>query len=315
MQAQVGGSGPWPYQVVIELDGDELDSASCTCPYDWGDYCKHIVAVLLTLVRDAGATGQIQARPSVDEMLARLDAETLRGLLRDIVARQPDLATWLEAQIALAARPVAPNASKEAGQAPQPPRPAVDDRTIRRLVRDAMNVSGGYGAAAAAVEGLEKVLDLARKAVEQSDGESALAIVQIIAETATNEWTTYDDSDGDFGDLFRALGEVLAEAILTASLAPSRREVWNAAPAVARRVGRLRAVRRFWVTILAAQQGWDDPILRRKLASGYVLVVRDGLDDGDGEGSQFDEESGAGLEGDDLANGTATTSCYPVQGG
>jgi len=24
----------------------------CTCHYDWGGYCKHIVAVLLTFIRD-----------------------------------------------------------------------------------------------------------------------------------------------------------------------------------------------------------------------------------------------------------------------
>ena len=31
-----------------------IDTASCTCPYDWGDACKHIVATLLAVLDDPG---------------------------------------------------------------------------------------------------------------------------------------------------------------------------------------------------------------------------------------------------------------------
>ncbi len=54
--AQVEGSSYEPYDVTIELGEGEVVAADCTCPYDWGGYCKHIVAVLLTYVR--------QSRPS-----------------------------------------------------------------------------------------------------------------------------------------------------------------------------------------------------------------------------------------------------------
>ncbi|MCF7876645.1 SWIM zinc finger family protein [Candidatus Bipolaricaulota bacterium] len=36
------------YEVRLNLDEPDFD-AICTCPYDWGGYCKHIVAVLLEL--------------------------------------------------------------------------------------------------------------------------------------------------------------------------------------------------------------------------------------------------------------------------
>ncbi|HEY83820.1 MAG TPA: hypothetical protein G4N96_01725 [Chloroflexi bacterium] len=39
-------SGTRPYQVEIEVDEGGI-LAQCTCPYDWGGYCKHIGAVLL----------------------------------------------------------------------------------------------------------------------------------------------------------------------------------------------------------------------------------------------------------------------------
>lgn len=43
--AEVEGSDS--YSVEITLDNDEIVSWRCTCPYDYGDICKHVVAVLL----------------------------------------------------------------------------------------------------------------------------------------------------------------------------------------------------------------------------------------------------------------------------
>jgi len=47
------------YTVEVDL-GDEL-SATCDCPYDYGGYCKHIVATLLEIEQelrlDPGADG------------------------------------------------------------------------------------------------------------------------------------------------------------------------------------------------------------------------------------------------------------------
>lgn len=39
------------YTVRAELDGGGVRSASCTCPYEFGGYCKHIVAPLLPELR------------------------------------------------------------------------------------------------------------------------------------------------------------------------------------------------------------------------------------------------------------------------
>jgi uncharacterized Zn finger protein len=47
LTAQVEGSTLPYYQVTVTLaDAGGIDDASCTCPYDWGGYCKHIVAVV-----------------------------------------------------------------------------------------------------------------------------------------------------------------------------------------------------------------------------------------------------------------------------
>jgi uncharacterized Zn finger protein len=43
----VEGSEFEPYQVSIRLHDGGIADAHCTCSYDRGGYCKHIVAVLL----------------------------------------------------------------------------------------------------------------------------------------------------------------------------------------------------------------------------------------------------------------------------
>src|SRR5690348_2479064 len=55
VEAKVEGSLPAPYLVRVVFDAGGISLATCTCPYDWGGWCKHIVAALLTCVRDPGA--------------------------------------------------------------------------------------------------------------------------------------------------------------------------------------------------------------------------------------------------------------------
>ncbi|KZX12317.1 SWIM zinc finger family protein [Methanobrevibacter curvatus] len=49
IKAKVEGSRYKPYIVKIELRGNEVIDYSCNCPYDYGDVCKHIIAVLLAI--------------------------------------------------------------------------------------------------------------------------------------------------------------------------------------------------------------------------------------------------------------------------
>ena len=51
LMARVQGSEYLPYRVQITLEPAALARATCTCPYDWGGYCKHLVAALLIFIR------------------------------------------------------------------------------------------------------------------------------------------------------------------------------------------------------------------------------------------------------------------------
>lgn len=221
LRAEVAGSSYEPYQVAIQLDESGIVTADCSCPYDWGGYCKHIVAVLLKYAREAE---KIPARPTPEALLAGLGAETLRNLLANLLKSYPKLLPWVETQITLRA----PSASSAAGTSPttKPKRPPIDTNAVRRQVRYQMRNSGDYYATGTVVSGLDNILDQARQALEASDGENALAIASVIAEETIPGWEEFDDSDGEFGDWFSELGAVFTEALLTADLSAAERQAW-----------------------------------------------------------------------------------------
>lgn len=69
LTAQVEGSTLPYYQVAVTLaDAGGIADASCTCPYDWGGYCKHIVAVLLAALEDTS----VVVKPDLEALLASL---------------------------------------------------------------------------------------------------------------------------------------------------------------------------------------------------------------------------------------------------
>ncbi len=93
--AAVQGSEWDPYQVGITFSGDDF-FASCTCPYDWGGYCKHVVAALLT-VSDDNSPIPVAVEPPVSDLLDELDADELRGLIRVLVEAAPSLLDIVDA--------------------------------------------------------------------------------------------------------------------------------------------------------------------------------------------------------------------------
>ena len=48
-EADVNNSEGEPYRVFITIENDAVVDFGCDCPYDWGDVCKHIVAVCLAI--------------------------------------------------------------------------------------------------------------------------------------------------------------------------------------------------------------------------------------------------------------------------
>ena len=84
-----------PYQVGITFNAADF-TASCTCPYDWGGYRKHVVAALLTFIDD-DISAPVVVKPPVADLLDELDADELRGLVRMLVEAAPSLLDIVDA--------------------------------------------------------------------------------------------------------------------------------------------------------------------------------------------------------------------------
>ena len=85
--ARVVGSRSSPYQVELHWHGSSFDRARCTCPYNYGDWCKHIVATALA----TNAAGQkVIEKPSLATILDGLDQGQLRSLVEVLLQSPPE---------------------------------------------------------------------------------------------------------------------------------------------------------------------------------------------------------------------------------
>ena len=228
LEAAVEGSQYESYQVQIELDETGVVDTRCSCPYDHGGICKHRVAVLLTYSRDPDEVSQ---RPPISELVADTDPAKLRDLLVAIVERRPDLAEWIEYRLETPQ-------SEDAGGDSRDQSPEINRDSIRRHVQYVLQPPGGrgsrtrdpYAAVETDVEELGDLLDQAWVAIEAGDGESALDVLDPLADELMDEvWLalSYDDSPAIF-EFFDRVDTALAEALLTADLADAERDNWKA---------------------------------------------------------------------------------------
>lgn len=74
------------YDVTVDFGGQRIDT-QCTCPYDDGGDCKHVVAVLVEV-----ATNPPQDESEdIETILDDVSADDLRTFVRDAVAEHPEL--------------------------------------------------------------------------------------------------------------------------------------------------------------------------------------------------------------------------------
>ena len=264
LRAEVKGSQYEPYQVQIELDETGVVDTACSCPYDHGGICKHRVAVLLTYVRDPD---EIDRRPPTSELIADAEPEVLRDVLSSLVESRPELAEQVESRLET-------RDSGNGGGDARDRTPDINRESIRQQVQYVLRPTEGrsahaydpYEAVETDVEKLRGLLDQARTAVEASDGETALDILEPLTdELMDEEWLvlSYDDSNAIF-EFFDEVDRVLAEALLTADLTAAERADWeDRLWAWEKEMGGYTHHPPYSVALEAAQRGWNfEPVQR-----------------------------------------------------
>ncbi|MFQ5433607.1 MAG: SWIM zinc finger domain-containing protein [Anaerolineae bacterium] len=79
---EIEGSSYEPYQVQITLNDAGIETTFCSCPYDWGGICKHLVATLLVLIHD-GEKIEVKSEAIMDGGKAKY-YDTAVSWLRDV---------------------------------------------------------------------------------------------------------------------------------------------------------------------------------------------------------------------------------------
>ena len=72
------------YEVFVQINKGKVVEHSCDCPYDWGDVCKHVVAVLY-YIRDAEILGKDADQEGVKSQLQTIIEEMTDQDIRDYI--------------------------------------------------------------------------------------------------------------------------------------------------------------------------------------------------------------------------------------
>jgi len=232
--ARVEGSDYEPYRVEVLLDENGITEFSCTCPYDWGGICKHIVATLLVVVFEAET---LVEKPPITDMLENLTAEQLRQVLIGLAELGPEFVEAIEREVSWIQDEPAKAESNTSATV------AVDINAVRREISKDFRLAGkgdpfqhGYYDEYAGLEmypdemlqpHLEKVLAL----LDADDVDTAVTLITAIIESYIDgladldEWV-YEYNMEVFAEANVTLGAVLAECLLSRDMEPDQQAKW-----------------------------------------------------------------------------------------
>ncbi|MBX9254269.1 SWIM zinc finger domain-containing protein [Desmonostoc muscorum CCALA 125] len=253
LQADVVGSEARPYHVSLNFDSSGLTSVNCTCAYNFDGWCKHIVATMLVCARHSE---HIEQRPTLEELLDRLDHIQTQRLLQDLVAEYPRLIEAIDRRVSWMIAPVVQEKSIKPVR-----RSTIDPAPFRREVRQILGEAVRYFEEGYEEDPMaEELLSVVQTAVdfsERGEAENAIAILEAITSTCVENWDDVAEYSADNDEIVQELNQAWCEAILAANLTPEEKvdiqinleawqDEWNAD---------------FTMIMEALRQGWDYPPL------------------------------------------------------
>ncbi|MEM9817477.1 MAG: SWIM zinc finger family protein [Cyanobacteria bacterium P01_D01_bin.6] len=254
LQAEVEGNDPTLYRVAITFDGGGITGASCTCPYDYEGWCKHIVATLLTCVHQPET---IEQRPTLSQLLDQLNLVQTQGLVQNLIDENPGLLESVDRYVNRLAQPESSATKASSSKRKTSVDPAPFKRRAKEILRSAVR-DWEYGRDDDDIAfDMGDLMETALDFLEQGDAPNAMVALQGITEGCLENWDEIDnfcgltpqDVDLDFD---AAWAEVILNAELTEDETlewQERFEIWQ---------GQLTS---FAMSLEALHQGWDYPPL------------------------------------------------------
>lgn len=193
--------GTYNYEVTVKLD--KGIKASCTCPYDWGGYCKHIIATLILLSEnyDKIKKSKLKEENRITKVLNNISEEELKDFLLSEFEDNSTLRTHFLTRFS--------ENEKE--------KSIIEfKKDIKMLYREAEDPNGfiHYGK----VVDFSHFKDLAGRYFKKRDFLESAKIYRALSEAIAEEMDCVDDSDGYYGGEFSNVLYDFTECIRHAEL-------------------------------------------------------------------------------------------------
>ncbi|MFE1247299.1 SWIM zinc finger domain-containing protein [Streptomyces sp. NPDC058735] len=208
------------YEVELTLGGDEGISGGCDCPYGQeGNFCKHCVAVGLTVLRRARTIPRqraaAQARASgLEAWLSALSRDELLALVRERVTEDRVLRRRLEVRAAAA--------RSDLGTVRDRITALIDPRPFARYGYIGYADASGYARQVAEAAAALRVLTADAQAAQ------VVGLAEEAIRVLGEAYGEIDDSDGVVGQAAAAMAEAHLEACRVARPDPKRLAEWLA---------------------------------------------------------------------------------------
>lgn len=269
LTARCEGSSVPSYRLRAELDAGGVRSADCTCPYDWGGDCKHIVALLLTYLRKQG---EFSEQKEMGDLLEDMEKGALVALIHRLVERNPDLYDEIEMAI-----PMVEIGTSKSTTAKKKHKTQVSEETYRKQVRRIFKQSRYDGSyyddwnEPAYIDDLEEVAETASLFLDAGDAEGALVILRVLLEEALDDYDGDMDYNGGVASFIQSLGMPMAEAILSAEMdAKTRKALQDSVQEMLDNLGETIEEGELEVISAALEHGWDE-LPKERFAGYYEL--------------------------------------------
>ncbi|MFF1628298.1 SWIM zinc finger domain-containing protein [Streptomyces sp. NPDC058272] len=215
-----GVHGTDVYEVELNLDGGTGVSGRCDCPYGQeGNFCKHCVAVGLTVLRQAEAVPRqraaARARASaLETWLGALSRDDLLTLVREQIAEDRELRRRLELRAAAA--------RSDLGTVRERVLALIDPRPFARYGYVEYADAPGYA------RQVEEAADALRALTTGGHAAHAVGLAEKAIRVLGEAYGEIDDSDGVVGQAVAAVTEAHREACGVARPDPERLAKWLA---------------------------------------------------------------------------------------
>lgn len=183
--------GSYPYKVKIAWSENDYTELSCTCPYDYEGYCKHIAAALMYLEEELPEETVIpkkQKKPEWKKIIEKLSKEELLSLLTEYAADDENLINTILIKHA---------ASTD----------KVDIQKYKKIADNIFNAASDdfgfihYQDVYSVSHMISNLLNKATNGIENKKFQESFSISAAIAEVCINYIQNMDDSNGWIGGL------------------------------------------------------------------------------------------------------------------